>query len=60
MQESLNLQKKLTHKKNTFRSLAQTLKTAGNMGQGFVIENITGSFGLVDAERVARAAPQPI
>ncbi|WP_300553664.1 tripartite tricarboxylate transporter substrate binding protein [Limnohabitans sp. Rim8] len=34
-----------------------TLKMAENMGQGFVIENITGSSGLIGAERVARAAP---
>ena len=34
-----------------------TLKMGENMGQGFVIENITGSSGLIGAERVARAAP---
>ena len=34
-----------------------TLKMGENMGQGFVLENITGSSGLIGAERVARAAP---
>ena len=34
-----------------------TIKMGENMGQGFVIENITGSSGLIGAERVARAAP---
>ena len=34
-----------------------TQKMAENLGQGFVIENITGSSGLIGAERVARAAP---
>lgn len=34
-----------------------TLKMGENMGQGFVIENIAGSSGLIGAERVARAAP---
>lgn len=34
-----------------------TLKMGENMGQGFVIENITGSSGLIGAERVARATP---
>lgn len=32
-----------------------TLKMGENMGQGFVIENIPGSSGLIGAERVARA-----
>ena len=34
-----------------------TLKMGENMGQGFVLENITGSSGLIGAERVARATP---
>lgn len=34
-----------------------TLKMGENMGQGFVLENITGSSGLIGAERVARAVP---
>jgi len=34
-----------------------TLKMGENMGQGFVIENIPGSSGLIGAERVARAVP---
>jgi tripartite-type tricarboxylate transporter receptor subunit TctC len=34
-----------------------TVKMAENMGQGFVLENIAGSAGLIGAERVARAAP---
>lgn len=34
-----------------------TLKMGENMGQSFVLENITGSSGLIGAERVARAAP---
>ena len=34
-----------------------TVKMGENMGQGFVIENITGSSGLIGAERVARATP---
>ena len=40
---------------NAARVLTQ--KMAENMGQGFVIENVTGSSGLIGAERVARAAP---
>jgi tripartite-type tricarboxylate transporter receptor subunit TctC len=34
-----------------------TVKMGENMGQGFVVENIAGSSGLIGAERVARAAP---
>lgn len=34
-----------------------TQKMGENMGQGFAIENITGSAGLIGAERVARATP---
>lgn len=34
-----------------------TQKMGDNLGQGFVIENITGSAGLIGAERVARATP---
>jgi tripartite-type tricarboxylate transporter receptor subunit TctC len=40
---------------NAARVLTQ--KMAETMGQGFVIENVTGSAGLIGAERVARAAP---
>jgi tripartite-type tricarboxylate transporter receptor subunit TctC len=40
---------------NAARVLTQ--KMAENLGQGFVIENVTGSSGLIGAERVARAAP---
>ena len=32
-------------------------KMGDSMGQSFVVENITGSAGLIGAERVARAAP---
>ena len=34
-----------------------THKMAQNMGQGFVIENMTGAAGLIGADRVAKAAP---
>lgn len=34
-----------------------TQKMGENMGQGFAIENITGSAGLIGAERVARSTP---
>lgn len=34
-----------------------TLKMGENMGQGFAIENVVGSSGLIGAERVARASP---
>ena len=34
-----------------------TQKMAQNMGQGFVIENMTGAAGLIGADRVAKAAP---
>ena len=34
-----------------------TAKMAQNMGQPIVIENITGSSGLIGADRIAKAAP---
>jgi tripartite-type tricarboxylate transporter receptor subunit TctC len=34
-----------------------TQKMGQNMGQGFVIENMTGAAGLIGADRVAKAAP---
>ncbi len=34
-----------------------TRKMGESMGQGFAIENITGSAGVIGAERLARAAP---
>lgn len=34
-----------------------TLKMGENMGQNFVLENVTGSAGMIGAERVARASP---
>lgn len=40
---------------NAARILTQ--KMGETLSQGFVIENITGSAGLIGAERVARAAP---
>ena len=40
---------------NAARVLTQ--KMSESLGQGFVIENIAGSAGLIGAERVARAAP---
>lgn len=40
---------------NAARVLVQ--KMGENMGQTFVVENVTGSAGVIGAERVARAAP---
>jgi tripartite-type tricarboxylate transporter receptor subunit TctC len=34
-----------------------TQKMSQSMGQGFVIENMTGAAGLIGADRVAKAAP---